>query len=48
MDPVYSFWRTRHGVPDSIMPPFRYLLTEQDIWDLTAFISSLVGVKFGG
>jgi cbb3-type cytochrome oxidase cytochrome c subunit/cytochrome c5 len=53
MDPTYTFWRIKDGVPNSIMPPFKYLTfpkyedNEQAIVNLTAYISSLVGSQFG-
>jgi mono/diheme cytochrome c family protein len=39
----FLFWRTWYGVKDSLMPPFNQLLTESDIWDVTAYIQSLPG-----
>ncbi len=52
MDPTYTFWRVHEGVPQTTMYPFKHLegLMEGDIWDITAFVSSLVGatLKTGG
>ncbi|MHB8165413.1 MAG: c-type cytochrome [Sulfuricella sp.] len=38
----YIFWRVRDGVPASIMPPFQWLLSEADLWDITAYVETLV------
>lgn len=43
MDPSYTFWRTWYGVPDSVMYPFLWLLSESDVWDITTHIESLPG-----
>lgn len=44
----YIFWRVREGVPQSMMIPFRDLLTEQELWNVTAYTVNLTGGKFGG
>lgn len=45
MEPTYIFWRIREGVPMTSMYPFKNLpgLTEGDMWDLTAYVSDLLG-----
>ncbi len=48
MPQPYVFWRIRDGVPDSIMPPFQWLLTETEVWDVSAYTESLVTKKQGG
>jgi mono/diheme cytochrome c family protein len=43
LDSAYIFWRVFDGVPESIMPPFRWALEDKDIWDVGAYVSSLLG-----
>jgi mono/diheme cytochrome c family protein len=43
MSESYIFWRTWEGVPDSVMPALSLLLSEQEIWDITAYIRQLIG-----
>jgi mono/diheme cytochrome c family protein len=38
MDEAYIFWRTWDGVADSIMYPFRWLLSDEEVWDLTMYL----------
>jgi len=45
MTEAYIFWRTWEGVPDSTMYPFRWLLSDEEIWDLTMYLQS---DSFGG
>jgi mono/diheme cytochrome c family protein len=45
MSEPYILWRTWEGVPDTLMPPFHWLLSEADIWDITAYVENLVGTK---
>jgi cytochrome c oxidase cbb3-type subunit 2 len=44
----YIFWRTWDGVPDSVMYPFQWLLSEGDIWDLTVYVQDLTASDGGG
>lgn len=44
----YLFWRISDGIPDTMMYGFRGALTEQDIWDLTAYMMTLPGQGQGG
>ena len=44
----YVFWRIREGVPDSIMPPFEWVLAESEVWDVAAYLESLVTTQQGG
>lgn len=41
MGEAYIFWRIRDGVPDSVMPPFQWLLPEADFWDITSYVQGL-------
>ncbi len=45
---AYIFGRVWEGVPESIMPPFNWLLSEGDIWDLTAYVQKLTASSEGG
>ena len=47
MSDAYIFWRIWEGVPDSIMPPFQWRLSNADVWDITAYVLSL-GPQGGG
>jgi mono/diheme cytochrome c family protein len=38
---AYILWRVWEGVPDSMMYPFQWLLSEADIWDVTAYVESV-------
>jgi mono/diheme cytochrome c family protein len=46
LDQAYVFWRVWYGVPEAIMPPYQWLLSEADIWDLAAHVTDLT--KQGG
>ncbi len=48
MNLPYIFWRIREGVSGSMMYGFRPLLTEIEVWNLTAHVVNLTGGKFGG
>lgn len=37
----YLFWRIAEGKPGTSMPPWRNILTEEQIWQLVAFIRTL-------
>jgi mono/diheme cytochrome c family protein len=41
MIPSYIFWRTWEGVPDTIMPPFNWMLSEGDIWDVITYVQQI-------
>jgi cbb3-type cytochrome oxidase cytochrome c subunit len=45
---AYIFWRVWEGVPESIMPPFNWLLSEGDIWNITAFMQQITSTATGG
>ncbi len=45
MDFNYVMWRIRDGVPESIMPAFRWLLKEPDFWDIATYVTELGGAK---
>jgi cbb3-type cytochrome c oxidase subunit II len=45
---AYIFQRIWEGVPETIMPPFNWIIPESDIWDLTSYIQQLTGTKSGG
>jgi mono/diheme cytochrome c family protein len=48
MEESYIFWRIWDGVSDSTMFPFQWLLSESEIWDITAYIETLAGQQGGG
>jgi mono/diheme cytochrome c family protein len=35
---AYIYWRTWEGVPNSVMYPFKWLLTGGDVWDITMYM----------
>jgi mono/diheme cytochrome c family protein len=37
----YLFWRVAEGKPGTSMPPWKNILTEEQIWQITAFIRTL-------
>ncbi len=41
----YIFWRIWEGVPKSIMPPFKQLLSDTDTWNLTVWIENGMPTK---
>ncbi len=47
MEEPYIFWRIWDGVPDSTMFPFHWLLSESEIWDITAYIETLASQQGG-
>lgn len=47
MDYAYIFWRIRDGAQGSMMYGFEPLLSETDIWNLTAHVVNLTGGSFG-
>jgi len=53
MDTTYIFWRTSEGIPHTPMYPFLHMrgpegLSEGDIWDIVAYVASLVGTNVPG
>ncbi len=48
MSQPYIFWRISEGVPGSQMPPFQWLLSESEIWDITAHVQDLSSTQKGG
>jgi hypothetical protein len=48
MTNAYMFFRIREGVPNSMMFGIREQLTETDVWNLTAYLTGLLGGKWGG
>lgn len=48
MNLAYMFATTRNGLPNTHMYGFQPLLTETDIWNVTAYIIELTGGKWGG
>jgi mono/diheme cytochrome c family protein len=48
MGEAYIFWRTWEGVPDSTMPPFQWLLSDSEVWDITTYLKNLIGAGKGG
>lgn len=47
MSDTYVFYRVRAGVPDTMMYGFDPVLSELDIWNVTAYITNLTGGKWG-
>ncbi len=45
---AYIFWRVWDGVPESTMPPFNWLLSESDIWDITAYLQDMTSTQGSG
>ncbi len=48
MGEAYILWRIWEGVPGSTMYPFQWVLSEPDIWDITAYVESLGSQQGGG
>jgi len=48
MDETYILWRTWEGVANTVMPPFQWLLSESDIWDITVHVESFSPSGEGG
>jgi len=48
MSNAYLFYRIREGVPGTMMYAFRPVLTETEVWNLTAYLTGLTGGKWGG
>jgi mono/diheme cytochrome c family protein len=48
MNYPYIFSAVRNGVPHTMMYGFEPVLTETEIWDVTAYTVELTGGKFGG
>lgn len=42
MDPTYAFWRTWSGISETSMYPFNWLLSETDIFNIYAYLPSLL------
>ena len=38
MSEAYIYWRLWEGVPDSVMPPFKWILNSDDAWDITMYL----------
>jgi mono/diheme cytochrome c family protein len=45
---AYIFWRAWDGVPESTMPPFQWLLADDEIWDVISYVVSLTSTHKGG
>lgn len=43
MQMPYVFGQVWYGVPESIMPPFQWILDESDIWDIVSYLATLPG-----
>jgi mono/diheme cytochrome c family protein len=48
MPEAYIFWRVWDGVPESTMPPFQWLLADDEIWDVVSYVVSLTSTQQGG
>jgi mono/diheme cytochrome c family protein len=38
MSEAYIYWRIWEGVPDSVMPPFKWIFNSDDTWDITMYM----------
>ncbi|MFL7894215.1 MAG: c-type cytochrome [Anaerolineales bacterium] len=45
---AYIFWRVWEGIPVTIMPPFNWIISEGDIWDITAYVQQITATSEGG
>lgn len=45
---AYIFWRIWEGVDNAIMPPFNWLISETDIWNITAYVQQMTAAQQGG
>lgn len=48
MGEAYIFWRAWEGVPDSMMYPFQWLLSDEEIWAITLYVDGLTSTAQGG
>lgn len=48
MSDAYIMWRMWDGVPDTMMPPFNWLLNETVLWDINAHVQTLTAGSQGG
>ena len=49
MNEPYIYWRIFSGIDNTLMPPFNVILSQQQIWDITAFIEGgYTGTYKGG
>ena len=48
MGEAYIFWRTWEGVPESTMYPFKWYLTDGEVWDITVHLDNLTSSNQGG
>lgn len=44
-EPGWIFWVVKHGVKMTGMPAWRYRLSDQDLWDIVAFVETLPGLS---
>lgn len=45
MGEAYIMWRVWEGVPESMMPPFNWMLSESDMWDIVTHVQQMRGEK---
>jgi mono/diheme cytochrome c family protein len=48
MGEAYISWRIHDGVPETIMYPFMWLLTDSEMWDITVYLNQLTSTNQGG
>jgi hypothetical protein len=48
MGEAYIFWRVWEGVPDSLMYPFQWLLSDSDVWAITLYINDMTSTGTSG
>ncbi|MCB9453038.1 MAG: c-type cytochrome [Anaerolineaceae bacterium] len=37
----YIFWRVNEGIANTIMPPFNWLLSDADVWDVSVYVQNM-------
>jgi cbb3-type cytochrome oxidase cytochrome c subunit/cytochrome c553 len=48
MGEAYIFWRIWEGVPDSVMYPFQWLLSDSEVWSITLYVNDMTTTSTGG
>jgi mono/diheme cytochrome c family protein len=48
MGEAYIFWRIWEGIPQSVMYPFQWLLSDAEIWSITLYVNDMTTTSQGG